>query len=129
MVNFLIVGLGGFVGAVSRYGTGQIFAKILPVVTAGSFPISTFFVNGVGSFIIGMMASVFAKNGGMGSFMQLFIMVGILGGFTTFSSFSLETVNLILQNKWGVASIYIVASMVVCLVGVYFGKCLGNTFI
>ncbi|MEG1931398.1 MAG: fluoride efflux transporter CrcB [Anaerovorax sp.] len=126
MGNFMIVGLGGFIGAFSRYGVSQLLLRFWPALAVGSFPIGTFFVNGVGSFIIGVAAAVFTKTGAMGSPMQIFIMIGILGGFTTFSSFSLESVNLILQSKMGLASAYILGSVLVCLLGVYLGKVVGG---
>lgn len=129
MANYIIVGLGGFIGAFSRYGISQLFLRTWPTVAGGAFPISTFIVNGVGSFLIGVVATVLAKNGALESPLQLFIMVGILGGFTTFSAFSLETVNLILQSKMGLAGIYILASIIICLLGVYLGKVVGGVFV
>lgn len=119
MINILAVGIGGFIGAILRYGMGQLSKVIVPGL---AFPVATFMANILGAFFIGMAFEYFTKHSTMGSTMQLFIMVGVLGGFTTFSSFSLETMNLIGDGKMLIAFINIIASVAVCLVGVWLGK-------
>ncbi|MFV0515868.1 MAG: fluoride efflux transporter CrcB [Aminipila sp.] len=119
MINFLIVGAGGFIGASLRYGLGLV-SKLCPLGT--SYPIGTFLANIIGAFCIGMAFEFFSKMGSMGSSLQLFVMVGVLGGFTTFSSFSLETINLISEGKILIAATYAVASMIICFIGVFLGK-------
>lgn len=119
LMNVLAVGAGGCIGAVLRYGLGQISKAIVP---GWAFPIGTFLANIIGAFCIGMCFQFFTKQESMGSPMQLFIMVGVLGGFTTFSSFSLETVNLIIGGRFGLAAVYAVGSVLVCLLGVWLGK-------
>ncbi|QHI72745.1 fluoride efflux transporter CrcB [Aminipila terrae] len=117
--NILAVGAGGFLGSVLRYLFGQLSKFIAPGLM---FPVGTFLVNILGAFFIGIAFEFFSKQGLMGSTMQLFIMVGIMGGFTTFSSFSLETVNLISSGRLGLAFIYAAGSVFICLVGVWLGK-------
>lgn len=119
IINVLAVGAGGFIGAISRYSLGQLSKFIAPNL---AFPLGTFLANIIGAFLIGMAFQFFTKQSLMGSPMQLFIMVGIMGGFTTFSSFSLETVNLISGGRFGLAAIYAVSSVLICLFGVWLGK-------
>lgn len=119
MLNIIVVGLGGFLGAASRYALGLANNKLFPSAT---FPINTLVVNVIGSFVIGCMMEYFTKNGTMGSSLQLFIMVGILGGFTTFSSFSLETMNLFAGGKMTIAIYNIFLNVILCLVFVVTGK-------
>ncbi len=117
--NLLAVGAGGFIGAILRYSLGLGSKFIAPEI---AFPLGTFLANIIGAFFIGVAFEIFTKYELMGSTMQLFIMVGIMGGFTTFSSFSLETVNLISSGRFGLAVIYAMASVLVCLISVWLGK-------
>lgn len=119
MFNVLAVGAGGFIGAILRYSLGQLSKTILPGI---AFPLGTFLANIIGAFLIGVAFQIFTKQDAMGSAIQLFVMVGIMGGFTTFSSFSLETVNLINGGRFGIAAIYAVVSVLICLLGVWIGK-------
>lgn len=107
MLNCLAVGLGGFIGAVVRYLIG-----FIPIKNPTSFPIHTFIINIVGAFAIGCIVFAAAKNGHMDSRVILFLKVGICGGFTTFSTFSLETAELIKNGCVTVAVLYVVASVV-----------------
>lgn len=122
-MNILAVGIGGFAGAVLRYGLGQGSKMIFP---SAAFPVGTFLANILGAFFMGIAFQYFTKNGMMGTNFQLFIMVGLMGGFTTFSSFSLEAVNLMASGKAVTAFIYVAASAAVCFAGIILGKsCIG----
>lgn len=88
MLNFLIVGAGGFVGAAARYGI-----SLLPLNERSVFPVNTLIINVVGAFAIGLISAA-AKHTGLDGCAVLFLKEGICGGFTTFSTFALETVTL-----------------------------------
>ncbi len=125
MLNALAVGCGGFIGAASRY----LFATLVNRNYSGSFPISTLIINIVGSFLIGFLAQLFINLYPDNKRMQLFLTTGILGGFTTFSTFSLETVNLFQDGNTITAALNIVLSIAFCLAGAVLGKMLAKLFI
>lgn len=100
-MNALLVFFGGGIGAVMRYALQLLMGKS----EGNSFPFSTFAANSVGCLFIGFLFSYFMKNKGLESY-QLFIITGILGGFTTFSSFSLETVLLLKNQHYLIAVFY-----------------------
>ena len=100
MINCLIVGLGGALGAVMRYLIG-----LIPFNPDNGFPIKTFIINVVGAFVIGIVAALAAKNA-MNPKLVLFLKVGICGGFTTFSSFALETDRLLMKGQSFTAVLY-----------------------
>lgn len=104
MLDFLIVGLGGALGAVLRH-----LISILPLQMESGFPVKTFFINIIGSFLIGLVAAWSEKNG-LDSRLVLFLRVGICGGFTTFSSFALETHSLLSKGSVTTAVCYAVLS-------------------
>lgn len=107
MINCLVVGAGGFVGAVLRYLIG-----LIPVKESFIFPIKTFAINLVGCFAIGLIAAVsLSKIPGLDPRVVLFLKVGLCGGFTTFSSFALETTDLFHGGHVAVAVIYVVLSI------------------
>ena len=108
MLSCIAVGLGGFLGAVLRYLIG-----LIPLDLDSGFPIKTFIINIVGCFAIGLITAAAAKNNNMNSNLVLFLKVGICGGFTTFSSFALETADLIKAGSVGVAVLYAVLSLVI----------------
>lgn len=105
MLNCVIVGLGGFIGAVLRYLIG-----LIPIKNPDSFP--TNIINILGALIIGIIAFTAAKNQNLDAKLILFLKVGICGGFTTFSTFSLETANLIKSGYVLTAIIYILLSVI-----------------
>ena len=114
MWQVLVVGVGGFIGSVMRYGANTLFA-------ASAFPLSTLIVNIVGSFIIGF-ASEFIKEGLLPfPNAALFIQTGLCGGFTTFSAFSLETMTLFKEAHYLQAGLYILLSVGLCLAGCILG--------
>jgi CrcB protein len=118
-VTYLWISLGSAIGGAARYGCSDLAARYL----GASFPWGTLFVNVSGSLLIGFIAALMAPDGRLlaAPDMRTFLMIGILGGFTTFSSFSLETLNLARDGQWLVALANVLASVVLCLVAVWFG--------
>lgn len=114
MDKFLWVGLGGALGAILRYSI-----SLLPMKS--SFPILTFITNLIGAFIIGMVVGLFEKHY-LSSQLNLFLKTGVCGGFTTFSTFSLETLSLFENGMFILAILYIFMSVGGCVIGVYIGK-------
>ena len=118
MNPFLIVALGGAVGSSLRYGASVVIGRFW----AGSFPLSTLFVNIVGSLIMGLFIGALVRTTPVWQQeARLFVAVGLLGGFTTFSSFSLDTVTLVERGNIGEAMLYVALSVAVCLAGLYLG--------
>lgn len=112
-MKFLIVFLGAGIGGAARYGTGFLFARFAALTV---FPISTFIVNIVGSLLMGLIIGFFTMRSGQGVALsdswKLFLTTGIMGGFTTFSAFSLETVLLMENGNIGTALVYILSSVI-----------------
>lgn len=113
MLNCLLVGLGGFVGAVLRY-----LISLIPIKNPVSFPINTFIINIAGAFAIGCIAFAVSKNDNIDPKLLLFLKIGICGGFTTFSTFSLETAELIKGGSVVTALIYVSASVLLSVLAV-----------
>ena len=106
MLNILAVGAGGFAGAVCRYLIGMI-----PVSENLIFPVKTLAINIIGCIVISMIAVSAARNNSWNPYIMLFLKVGLCGGFTTFSTFALETSNLIKAGHMGTAFLYVVLSV------------------
>lgn len=119
MLNALFVGMGGFFGAVFRYLLG-----LLPVKNQSAFPVVTLCVNLAGAFIIGLVAACCAKKGVGDTRAVLFLRVGLCGGFTTFSTFSLETFSLFENGRPALAMLYVLSSVVLCIGAVFCAKLL-----
>jgi CrcB protein len=115
MINYLVVSLGAAIGGAGRYWISNIVYKYFPAV----FPYGTLVVNVVGSFIIGLLIFIFDEKELLNNQLRIFLTIGFCGGFTTFSTFSLETFNLIRDSEYFLASINIILSIVVCLLGVF----------
>lgn len=115
MMAMLCVGLGGFVGAVGRYLLG-----LVPL--EGDFPLMTFLINFVGAVVIGAVFEAATVWPGMSDNAVLFLKTGVCGGFTTFSTFSLETLTLIERGKYVTGAAYACGSVVACLAGVVLGR-------
>ncbi len=114
----LLVGAGGAIGAMARYGVPVALGRVWPM----SFPLGTLTVNVVGSAAMGVLIGILARTvPQMSNEIRLFVAIGILGGFTTFSSFSLDTITLIERGALTQAMLYIALSVVVCLAGLYLG--------
>lgn len=121
MIKCLIVGAGGAIGAIGRYLIG-----LLPMNPENGFPVKTFLINVIGCFIIGIIAALADKNA-VNPNLVLLIKVGICGGFTTFSSFALETEGLIAKGSTGVALMYVILSLVCGVLAVFAAeKMIGN---
>ncbi|WP_196258613.1 fluoride efflux transporter CrcB [Pelagibacterium limicola] len=106
MYSFLLVGLGGAVGAMARYGVG----RLVPIA---GFPFATLIVNIVGSFLMGVLIAVLSRTlVAWSNEARLLLAVGVLGGFTTFSSFSLDVITLAQRGEWFAATGYILLSVV-----------------
>ena len=118
MMNLLLVAVGGAVGAVARYGVGLGAARLLGL----AFPWGTLFVNVLGGLAMGLLA---AKVGPEQEALRLALGVGVLGGFTTFSAFSLETVRL-MEHQPGLAMLYAAASVVLSVGACWVGFILGR---
>lgn len=118
LLNCLLVGAGGFVGSVARYLLGLLSATD---TAAGAFPAATFGINVAGAFLIGFVMTLFAKGSGMSPQLLLFLKVGACGGFTTFSTFSLESLSLIESGHALMAAAYMAASVGACLAAVALG--------
>jgi CrcB protein len=110
------IAFGGAVGAVLRYGIGT----LLKSDNVLSFPLHTFSINVLGSLLIGLAASILVTSNNK-ELLQHFLMIGILGGFTTFSSFSLENIYLIQNGKLTTALIYILLSNIVGILAAFGG--------
>ena len=108
MLNILAVGAGGFLGSVLRYLIG-----LIPVSETAVFPIKTFIINIVGCIAIGAIALAVSKNVEMSPQALLFLKVGVCGGFTTFSTFALETADLMRAGHMGAALAYVLLSVLV----------------
>lgn len=112
--NFLLVGLGGAIGSMVRYA-----AYLL--ITAKNFPFATLSVNIIGSFVIGLVLALSIKDESFLNNWKLFLATGICGGFTTFSAFSAENVVLLQSEKYALALLYIVASIIAGIAAAWFG--------
>ena len=114
---YLIVFLGAGIGGAIRHGVNVGAAKLLGY----GFPFGTLIVNILGSFLIGLLAGYFAFRPGIGQHMRLFLTTGILGGFTTFSAFSLDTALLIERHSYGLAAGYVAGSVAAGLLALFLG--------
>lgn len=116
-MGYLIVFLGGGVGAAIRHGMNLGVARLLGT----AFPYGTLVINVTGSLIMGLIAGYFALKGDASQHWRLFLTTGILGGYTTFSSFSLDAALLYERGEFGGAAIYVVASVALSIAGLFAG--------
>jgi CrcB protein len=114
---FFIVFLGGGMGAAIRHGINLGAARLF----GSGFPYATFFINVSGSFVMGLIAAWFAFKGDASQHWRLFLTTGILGGYTTFSTFSLDAALLYERDQMILAAVYIIGSVVLGLVGLFAG--------
>jgi len=117
-MNFLFVALGGAVGAVGRYAISLIPFK-------GEFPLLTLITNLIGALLIGFIVGLTEKRG-LSPNLVLFLKTGVCGGFTTFSTFSLEAYQLFEKKLFLMGGIYVLLSVAGCLFGVWCGKKISN---
>jgi len=125
-MGYLFVALGGALGSVLRYACAGIGVRLF----GATFPWSTLFVNVSGSFAIGLLAALATADAKpiVTGDARAFLMIGVLGGYTTFSSFSLETLNLARTGQLAAAGWNVGASLVFCLLGVWLGYLVGGAF-
>lgn len=118
MYPFLLVGAGGAIGAMARFGLASAVGRLWPM----GFPLATLLINIIGSAAMGVFVGLMARflPAWQGD-ARLFVAVGLLGGFTTFSSFSLDTIVLIERGALLQAGAYVLLSVVVCVIGLYLG--------
>ena len=116
MIQILSVGAGGFIGAVLRFFMGK-----LPLKEMTIFPVNTLLINLIGAFAIGLVTAAGSRYGAENSNLVLFLKVGLCGGFTTFSTFSLESLALIQEGRFLVFMAYAVSSVALCLLAVWLG--------
>jgi CrcB protein len=114
---YLIVFIGGGFGSLLRHGVNVLGARWLGT----SFPYHTLTVNVTGSFVMGLVAGYFAFRGDAPQHWRLFLTTGILGGYTTFSAFSLDTALLYERGEVGLAAVYVLSSVVVSIAGLFLG--------
>ncbi len=123
MLNLLLVAAGGAAGSVLRYLVGLWSLRLL----GPSFPWGTMIVNVAGSFAIGLLAELIARRLNSSEEMRLLLVTGLLGGFTTFSAFSLDTMSLMERGATAAAVSYMVASVVLSLGAALGGLALGRS--
>ena len=118
-MNYVWIGLGSALGGIARFWLSGIVAHML----GATFPWGTLIVNITGCAFIGFFAALTGPDGRLlaGAPLRQFVMIGICGGYTTFSSFSLETLNLAREGEWMRAGGNILLSVVLCLAGVRLG--------
>lgn len=117
MKVLFLVGLGGFLGSVARYLTQQGVGKWMPVI----FPYGTLTVNIAGSLIIGIIYGLMDRSSLLSPEWRIFLATGFCGGFTTFSTFSYETLTLIRDGEYAFAGLYVGGSFIVGLLAVIAG--------
>jgi CrcB protein len=122
VVTYIWVAVGGAIGTLGRYWLAGLVSRAI----GENFPWGTFVINVTGSFVIGFFATLTGPDGRIfaPTDVRQFVMIGICGGYTTFSSFSLQTLNLINDNQWFYAGANVVLSVVACLVAVWAGHLL-----
>ena len=122
MLNYFFVALGGALGSVGRYWLSGLIANRF----GSTFPWGTIIVNITGCFVIGFFNTLTSTEGRwlVSPATRTFFMIGICGGYTTFSSFSLQTLNLVNDGEWLYAGANILFSVVLCLLGVWLGHAL-----
>lgn len=113
----LVIALGGALGSVARYGMQTFFFKTFPLV----FPLGTFLVNLLGCLLIGMFYALAEKGNILTPEWRLFLTTGFCGGFTTFSTFAFESVNLIKSTHFLDLALYVLGSVILGVIGVYLG--------
>ena len=125
LVATLHVAIGGGAGAALRYQMGRAMTQWLGAPAMSVFPFATLAVNAVGSLLMGLLAGWLVRNSGAGSEqMRLLLGVGLLGGFTTFSAFSLEMVLMIQRGQFLFATLYAILSFALGLTGLMAGLAL-----
>lgn len=119
MTRFLLVAAGGALGSMARFGLGLLTARLAPNAI---WPVGTFAANILGGLAMGLLVGWLAfKGGAHQETIRLFAAVGVLGGFTTFSSYSLEAVMMIERRDYALAAAYVVGSVVLAVAALFVG--------
>lgn len=116
--TLLFIGLGGGIGSIFRFLTSLWVQKMNP---SQFFPWATFITNGIGCFLIGIFMGYFIKNGLLDSQLKWFLVTGFCGGFTTFSTFGFENIQLLQQQQYLLALTYTLISVCVGITAVFLG--------
>jgi CrcB protein len=116
--QILLIGLGGFIGTILRYLSSTFLDKFQPIKL---LPISTLYINIIGCFIIGLLYGVSEKNNFFSHNIKLFLTIGICGGYTTFSAFAIENVEMLEQSNYIGFVFYTLISLLVCISSVIMG--------
>lgn len=116
MKAYLCVGLGGFVGAILRHAANMGLAG-----RAGGLPVATLSVNALGSFVLGALIALASTERGLSEEWRLALGVGLCGALTTFSTFSVETLELVRSNTWRLAALNVLANVLVSLAAAWGG--------
>jgi len=120
--NILLIGFGGFIGSVARY----FLARLNLFIDFFSIPVGTLLVNVIGSFVIGFLSGISAKSTILSMDLRLFLMVGLCGGFTTFSSFTNENLILMQNGQFFSIFLYTGLSLLLGFAAVYLGYITSN---
>ena len=123
-MNYVLVFLGGGLGSTLRHTINVVCARCLGT----AFPYHTFIINITGSLVMGLIAGYLAFKGEASQPWRLFLMTGILGGYTTFSAFSLDTALLYERGAIGLAALYVAGSVVLSIAGLFAGLALVRHF-
>ena len=123
MDKYLFIGLGGFLGSISRYWLSTFVHKHMGM----DFPYGTLAVNVIGCFAIGLLMTIFQEHFVENPNIRLFLVIGILGGFTTFSSFSFDTLALMKVGNFLSAGVNVIVSVMVCLSATWIGYYIGES--
>jgi len=122
LTSFMAIALGGALGAVGRFASSQWLYSLI----GRSFPYGTLFVNFMGSFLAGLLAVILIERMAASPEFKAFLFIGFLGSFTTFSTFSLETVNLFTSGETLKAFVNILVNVFVCVTACWLGMVLGR---
>jgi CrcB protein len=123
MIKLLLVGAGGFLGSVLRYGVSGLVHRLVP---ATLFPLGTLVVNVAGCFAIGLVAGMAETRGVLSSQTRLFLLIGLLGGFTTFSTFGHESFSFVREAEGMKALLNVLLSVVLGLGAVWIGHAIAR---
>ena len=123
-MNYLIVFLGAGIGGAGRHGVNVLAARLVGT----AFPAGTLVINVLGCLLMGLIAGFFAFRGHLPQEARLFLATGVLGGFTTFSAFSLDAVTLYQRGQAGLAGAYVAGSVVLALAALASGMVLARSF-
>ena len=118
MEKVLLVGVGGFLGSVLRYGIGGLVGRLK---MGWTFPIETLIINGVGCLVLGLLVGLSESRGVLSGTTRAFLFIGLLGGFTTFSTFGYETFQLMRDGQWSAAALSTSLQLLFGVGGVWFG--------